>query len=941
MAINYQDRIQQILAGMGDPRARAMLMAKLQQRQDPAAAAPQRLPPISTDPASIAMGAQQDAVPQEDRFYPGDDALQASLTLKPEQYNDLAGGDAPMPPPAVAGIPPAAGRADEQEPGDLLRDKIQMRLAQKGTPPPEPEPVSPWTKAETIGAAKVGDRYQPPTMNEMLSGAVSPWRGVTERFIGAARPPSVAPQDPFGIKAWEQGSGEPPGFFMGSVGPGDDALGGLFSPEAVAEIKALFPRMDNYAKKTSPISGKTILKRLETNAAIVSPEAKVALTQLADQIGERRVSADELHALALGQKYTPERVLRKVKPPVKGGEQRVGAPLGITSARQEAALRETYMEGMLAGVHGRDWYTDSGESIIFHANDDPARAMRFSEDLAITSPTTEVGGNTSMGAKGHNLAVTGQRVVAGRFPTRMGKAIEEVHHAGAEASGPKRSPFANNMARGGKYLEKNAPNRPVNDIWQGEMFGYVNEDGSPLRRGFSQAEHDWMDAQTDKIITEANRRKLGGFDDWDYLNTQAAAWTGAKIRAGQVKPQDAARSYATYIPSLYAQGSRETIPGKSTGHMPELHAPGAGDLRQLRHDMVMSDSGIYDAKGRDQIAASHGALVGPSFEGPGWFKGQAAPGRQTLVVTGSNTDKVTGKQTIDAGSRILMDAAEAQHGLLTGQDASAWSRVLPAGRDLSQPRGIALPTGKITPPQIAALRTYLGADADRVVITPTEKGVSLLLGINDAHLSDDLVKAAAKHLGGKPMPVASRITGTDLALPGGMLTKDQLNALAKHLGPDVSGKMIPIPTPTGIRLAGVEQPTVNAAKKFFSGKVQESGSFEGNYLGDVDWQKTHGVGPEFMDPIRLSGPEKFDIVGPTIAENMRKIDQRMLKETNGRVSLSPIIDEVLAHASHGGFKGLEQLAKKYAIPVAMLTMALAELQAASAASPTDGAPMRQ
>jgi hypothetical protein len=77
----------------------------------------------------------------------------------------------------------------------------------------------------------------------------------------------------------------------------------------------------------------------------------------------------------------------------------------------------------------------------------------------------------------------------------------------------------------------------------------------------------------------------------------------------------------------------------------------------------------------------------------------------------------------------------------------------------------------------------------------------------------------------------------------------------------------------------------------------------------------------YLDPIRTIGAAKFDRFAPPMFERIRKVDALFRAETGGRVSLSPILDELRAAIAGGGFKGLEDLAKKYGIPVALLTTA--------------------
>jgi hypothetical protein len=639
--------------------------------------------------------------------------------------------------------------------------------------------------------------------------------------------------------------------------PPEQAAQPPLAPPDAGEVKALFPRLDPWGKPASHLTGSTILKRLDA-APDLAPATKAALTQLADQVGTRRISPDELHALAAGETYTPDRVLRKVAAIPEGAKQTPGAPLGVSNARQARALRERYLAGMARGVGGRDWYHDSGESILFHANDDPARARLVAGDLAITSPATSVDVNSGFGVKGYNQATAGVPVETGRFPTAMSKSVETLHAGGEGATGLKRDPFGQNIAIGGGFQDTAAadtPTRAVHDIWDAELHGYVNPDGTPMRTGFGPAQHRFMDQQQDKILAAANQRATGGFTDWEQLRSQAAGWVGQQIEAGKIDPKDAGQSFATYLAQLYAQGSRETMPGKTTGHMPELFEPGMEEFRQRLHDIMRHESGIYDTKMRDQIMAGYGGLPGASFEGPGLFQGQVSPGMQTQVLTGSQKvpGGAPGARMLDEGSRRLMNAAEATYGLGMGQDASAWSRLLPAGS--GAPRGL-----------------------------------------------------------------------WDVTLPGGTITPEQMHSLVLRF-PNI-GDMAVIPTPDGVRLGAMDDATRRSMTKMLGGTVKASGAgLETGLASDLrsnNWE-VQRVGQDYFEPIRIIGTDKFDQFAPGMFDRIRKADALFAKDTNGRFTLSPVLDEVRGAVANEGWAGLERLAKKYAIPVALLATGLREL----------------
>ena len=77
-------------------------------------------------------------------------------------------------------------------------------------PPEPPRPVEPPMAVShlqhkpgepTIGASRQGERYVPPSFNEMMA-MKNPLLGVAEHVMGAARPPSVYAQDPTGVDTW-------------------------------------------------------------------------------------------------------------------------------------------------------------------------------------------------------------------------------------------------------------------------------------------------------------------------------------------------------------------------------------------------------------------------------------------------------------------------------------------------------------------------------------------------------------------------------------------------------------------------------------------------------------------------------------------------------------------------------------------------------------------
>jgi hypothetical protein len=98
---------------------------------------------------------------------------------------------------------------------------------------------SPWTKAATIGAPGIGERYTLPSVGQVLASD-QPLKLLAEYVTGPGRPRSVANADPTGIDAFTEGKGPMP-MFLGTVAEEAGAGGrGLYSrvDDAVSRLPA-------------------------------------------------------------------------------------------------------------------------------------------------------------------------------------------------------------------------------------------------------------------------------------------------------------------------------------------------------------------------------------------------------------------------------------------------------------------------------------------------------------------------------------------------------------------------------------------------------------------------------------------------------------------------------------------------------------------------------
>lgn len=606
-----------------------------------------------------------------------------------------------------------------------------------------------------------------------------------------------------------------------------------------------------------------------------------------------------------GPKYTRntlDRTLRKVD--ADAAREIPGAPLGVNTPQAEAARRTSYINHVKEGVPGRLWYEDSGGAIFSHAGDDLTQANRFGGGMAVTSGGTTVAANSGFGIKGHNQANLGQPIETGRFPGAMSARIDEIYRNGGMAPGNKIGAYDDQLAIGGGYYNKGTAgqgHRAVHDIWDGEAWGYVNKDGTPWREGFQPSQHAWMDRQMDRVLPMLNNQNVGGFNDWTPGRAQAAAWTGAKLRAGDIKPGEEAFSYKQAIPRSYAQGSRETVPGSNTGHgaptVPGqpglLDAP--YDIRKAYDDEVAKI--IYDEKGRDRIAlgmGQYGGLSGAHFQGPGIYEG-VNPGRQTQIPVGKD-----GKVSMAPG------------------DPTEWRQNMPV------PEGTVVP---VRNPKTGEWENQVAPKADRV--DPASRAfmdmVEATYGMGTAQ------KAAAwsKEFDG---PVSLRNAASfDL---GGTITNAQAEAILKS-GVNMD-KIAIVPTPTGARVVNL-----NAAPDEFATMVQTiqattgarkpSGVInDGNYFENAWDQPAGQVGQQYLQKILkpdiegataalneaagAAGRKGFDSVAPEMFGKLRTLDDQFFKEHG--FYISPMVQDMRAAVQAEGAAGIEKLVKKLGLSAA-------------------------
>jgi hypothetical protein len=543
--------------------------------------------------------------------------------------------------------------------------------------------------------------------------------------------------------------------------------------------------------------------------------------------------------------------------------------------QRRPGLIKKVMEGYL----GRDWYKTSGKSIFFHTGDDKSLADKFGGNLAALSNDNTVGGNTTMSVKLHDQIMADVNPLrGGKYPARQSPQVGAIYDGKIYEDWLKKGPFRQQLALGGGYADVDSA-RAVNDIWMGEFWGFVNPDGTPKRSGFTPAQHRWMDEQTDKLIETMNARKVGGHDDWNTGNIQAAAWTAAKIRAGQIDPADAAKDFASYMSHHYMQTGRDFVPGGKSAHLVGLKDLPADE----RDDYLRRAAAIFhDPQGRDIAGKQAGQLTGGSVEGPAIFfddKGvkTEVPGRQNITAVGSEFPDQGGRQ-VATPSMALAQSNEAQYGLLTGQDAIAGTFAAhDAPATLQNMADLQLKEGTISTksPIWNDMRVRNLIAREKVVPQPFQGGVRLLwVGDDDP----ETIRAWRKFAG-----FLDEKYGT------GDIAKSQ-------------NKGFYITNPW-------DKPEGEAGQVY-------ARLIKGTHLGDATG--VHPYPPSTYDVPRISERlvQNFDKSAPNQARQLIDLDEQASKHF--KIPVSQILQDLRRAIRDSGFAGVEAAAKKAGVPLAVM-----------------------
>ena len=390
--------------------------------------------------------------------------------------------------------------------------------------------------------------------------------------------------------------------------------------------------------------------------------------------------------------------------------QYAGAPRGVNSPAQLGSMRRRVDETIAKGASGGDWYNRARAWNWFVSGGDPARAHLLANEEALWSAQTAPAPNLNEALKAHNAYEMGTPLAQARTGAQATK-YREARDAGIDIrQGPKTGEYANKLDP-----TVDISHIPVNDIWQGRVFGYTDSEGKPISSAFGAAQHAFMDAETTLAAIRANKRKLGGMTNWDAASAQAAPWVYAKgeslhKRFPKAYPTvedgvaEASKTYPDYAGRQTVNATYERIPGANTGHLPSLLE--GDDAARIAYSNDPRASWMMEP-GNDKLYQAAGAYDQATRPATGFYRNSAGvvetnPAFSAQPLVGMDAGKGGARNVADADRRML-SGVEHFRAYMDGQEAGAWHRLAPDGKVGEQTSGFIPLDRSLTPDEMRAM----------------------------------------------------------------------------------------------------------------------------------------------------------------------------------------------------------------------------------------------
>lgn len=388
-----------------------------------------------------------------------------------------------------------------------------------------------------------------------------------------------------------------------------------------------------------------------------------------------------------------------LKPDGYGGY--IGAPRHVTSPQSLGALRKSLSDQFTTGVDILEqadperlgtWY-DRAKAAQSMTNEDwqlPQSLNQHAVYSAGVSPESELGfalkhqvsrdiGLPDMAYRGAPMRTLDTAVAENRLPD-FGFKI-------------------------GEYRNKNDPMQPntglfgVNDFRAAQGFGYTQPSGEIWKGGVSSTMHPFMDAETALAVDRARAAAVGGRTDWQGPHLQEVPWVLGKAQdlysrgkgatgrynaknfggdenlAMQQAIRDANNTFEDYLYKHTASATHESIPGASTGHVPQMLT--ATPEQKAAYTQAGSWN-LMDQLGtpKDALYSAIGLRQLPEVNSVGAYMNSAGTlETNPMTIARPLLDFPTG----GGGGRVaptrasLMDAVEQMRAAVDAQEAGAWN----------------------------------------------------------------------------------------------------------------------------------------------------------------------------------------------------------------------------------------------------------------------------
>tara|TARA_R110002020_G_scaffold263957_2_gene478703 strand:+ start:9756 stop:18800 length:9045 start_codon:yes stop_codon:yes gene_type:complete len=332
-----------------------------------------------------------------------------------------------------------------------------------------------------------------------------------------------------------------------------------------------------------------------------------------------------------------------------------GAPPQIKTRRDLNNLRRVLARKTKKGEPGRFWYEQSGKAFLNFVNNDIDLADKFAQIMGIYSAGASVPSQIPVALRAWYQWRNGQEINSGG--TEKDAKVNRVLYENKDWDGRKTSDFYGNMMQTIDPSRVADLKRVTVDRWMMRAFGFRTDSPTVAQERFVR----------DEVVRIADR--IG----WTPYQVQAAIWVEHKSSAEKTSLAEVSKGdFGTMMNARFGQLSWEAVPGITNGHMAGWENLPTQEIIAYTKDI---SEAFLDNQGQDVLAKVLGVLSPGQFEAPGFYEGRQSPGAQTKFIAGRpRGPKGQSRFEITPDARALLDAYASYRGLLTHQDAMAWTR---------------------------------------------------------------------------------------------------------------------------------------------------------------------------------------------------------------------------------------------------------------------------